>query len=189
VIVMAQHDPSDVELIAQCLAGNGNAWDALLSRYERLIYYAALRAGAGMDEAEDIFQSVCLIWLKELGRLRDPTRLGAWLVTTTRRECWARWRSDRKRQDAASDLLADQVPSSESADGLATQAQDARTVRHAVQQLPEPCRRLLWLLFFDPARPSYAAIAGELKVPTNSIGPMRARCLNRLREVLRDLGW
>ena len=62
-------------------------------------------------------------------------------------------------------------------------------MRQAVQQLPEPCRRLLWLLFFEPAHPSYAVIARELKVSSNSIGPMRARCLNRLREVLRDLGW
>jgi RNA polymerase sigma factor (sigma-70 family) len=186
---MSPHDVSDVELVAQCLAGNGKAWDALLSRYERLIYFTALRAGAGADEAEDIFQSVCLIWLKELGRLRDPSRLGAWLVTTTRRECWGRWRSDLRRQDTAAVLLANQEPSNESADALAAQAQDARAVRQAVQQLPEPCRRLLWLLFFEPAHPSYAVIARELKVSSNSIGPMRARCLNRLREVLRDLGW
>jgi RNA polymerase sigma factor (sigma-70 family) len=186
---MAQHDASDVELIAQCLAGNGPAWESLLSRYERLIYYTALRAGAGADEIEDIFQGVCLIWLKELGRLRAPSRLGAWLVTTTRRECWARWRSDRKRQDVVADLLAGQQPWSESADGLAAQAQDAHTMRQAVQALPEPCRRLLWLLFFDPARPSYEAVARELRVPANSIGPMRARCLSRLRVVLGDLGW
>jgi RNA polymerase sigma factor (sigma-70 family) len=186
---MAQPDVSDVELIAQCLAGKAKAWDALLSRYERLIYYTALRAGAGADEVDDIFQSVCLIWLKELGRLRDPTRLGAWLVTTTRRECWARWRSDRKRQEAVADLLAGREPWSDSADGLAAQAYDARIVREAVRGMPEPCRRLLWLLFFDPQRPSYAAIARELKVPANSLGPMRARCLNRLRGVLRDLGW
>jgi DNA-directed RNA polymerase specialized sigma24 family protein len=87
---MSGLEPTTSELVEQCLAGQRTAWEALLSRYERLIYYTTLRTGMTTDEAADVFQTVCLIWIEELGRLRDPERLGAWLVTTTRRECWAR---------------------------------------------------------------------------------------------------
>ncbi|MBI4771938.1 MAG: sigma-70 family RNA polymerase sigma factor [Chloroflexi bacterium] len=181
--------PSDAELIQQCLAGQPTAWEALLSRYERLIYYTALRAGANADEASDVFQAVCLIWLEELGRLRNARALGAWLVTTTRRECWARWKRRGGNEDELDDAAAERVVSDDSPEKLAAQAEDAHAVRGALQQLAEPCRRLLWLLYYDPTCPSYAAVARKLKMPANSLGPTRARCLSKLGEILREAGW
>lgn len=179
-------EASDAQLIERSLSGSSTAWETLLSRYERLIYYAAYKAGADKDEAADVFQAVCMIWLQELGRLRDPTRLGAWLVTITRRECWARWRHNRNDVDG---VEADQVPDLESPEVLAGLADDARAVRDAVQELPQPCRRLIWLLYFDPAKPSYEEIGRKLHVSMNSIGPMRGRCLKQLREMLGKKGW
>ena len=182
-------EPTDAELIQQCLAGQQAAWEILLSRYERLIYYTALRTGASRDEASDVFQTVCLIWLEELGRLRDPHRLGAWLVTTTRRECWARWKRRQESEYDPDTSLGEQNSSEETPEALAAQAEDARAVRRALQQLGEPCRRLLWFLYYDPARRSYASIAREVKMSANSLGPTRSRCLAKLKEILRQAGW
>ena len=179
----------DAVLIQQCLAGQQEAWEALLLRYERLIYYTALRSGAKYEEANDVFQAVCLIWLEELGRLRDPQRLGAWLVTTTRRECWARWKRQRRNADDPDELLAEQVDPSETPEALAAQAEDARSVEQAFKQVAEPCRRLLWLLYFDPTDSSYTDIAKQLHIPVNSIGPTRARCLEKLKNILKQMGW
>lgn len=67
---------TDAQLIQQCLQGNEKAWEELVRRYERLIYYTALRTGVVGDEAADVFQAVCLVWLAQLGRLRNPERLG-----------------------------------------------------------------------------------------------------------------
>jgi RNA polymerase sigma factor (sigma-70 family) len=180
---------TDAELIRQCVSGSEKAWEALISRYERLIYYAALRAGASHDQLPDIFQGVCVTWLQELGRLRDPERLGAWLVTTTRRACWASWRSDQKKQGASEAMASGAVSSADSPEVLAGAAEDAIAVRNAIQALPDPCRRLLGLLYFQPDRPSYAEVAKSLKVSVNSIGPMRVRCLEKLREALKSEGW
>ena len=57
-------------------------------------------------------------------------------------------------------------------------------VYQAVQQLGEPCRTLITALFFEPTEPSYAEIAAQLGRPVGSIGPVRARCLARLRPLL-----
>lgn len=180
---------TDAELIRQCLDGQATAWEELLSRYERLIYHTALRAGAAGDEAADVFQAVCLIWLKELGRLRDPERLGAWLVTVTRRESWSRWKRRRETEADDDELLKIEALPEELPEALAAQAADGRAVKQALEQLAEPCRRLLWMLYFDPERPSYEDIARRLNLAANSIGPTRARCLEKLKAILQQMGW
>ncbi len=78
----------DPDLIEACLNGKSQAWEALLVRYQRLIYSIPLRYGLTEHDANDIFQNVSLSLLENLSQLRDRERLGAWLVITTRRECW-----------------------------------------------------------------------------------------------------
>jgi DNA-directed RNA polymerase specialized sigma24 family protein len=50
--------------------------------------------------------------------------------------------------------------------------------------LGQTCRELLVAMFFDPAEPSYTDIAERLGRPVGSIGPTRARCLDKLRKAL-----
>ena len=53
-------------------------------------------------------------------------------------------------------------------------------LREAFLGLPSPCQQLLGLLIEDP-RLSYAQISATLGIPVGSIGPTRARCLDKLR--------
>jgi len=50
----------------------------------------------------------------------------------------------------------------------------------AFAELPPACRRLLLLLLHDPPLP-YAEIGEKMGRPVGSIGPSRARCLDKLR--------
>jgi DNA-directed RNA polymerase specialized sigma24 family protein len=53
-----------------------------------------------------------------------------------------------------------------------------------LKQLSSRCQKLIWELFYNPAEPSYVQIAAELGIPVTSLGPTRARCLDKLRRVL-----
>ncbi len=173
-------DYPDSDLISQCIAGKQLAWEELISRYEKLIYATALRTGLEAYEADEIFQNVCLIWLKELKSLRQSASLGAWLVTTTRRECWALWRHEKaKLEELEENILADETPET-----IAQHVEDSRKVLSAFKQLGEPCHQLLWRLYFCEEKASYAEIARDLKIPPNSIGPTRSRCLEKLKTIL-----
>jgi RNA polymerase sigma factor (sigma-70 family) len=90
--------PSNTELVRGCLAGEEAAWRTLILGYERLIYSIPVGYGMGTDEADDIFQAVCVALMESLPSLRDPERLGQWLVVTTRRMCWERWRRNRREE-------------------------------------------------------------------------------------------
>jgi DNA-directed RNA polymerase specialized sigma24 family protein len=60
-----------------------------------------------------------------------------------------------------------------------------RTVHNALRELTEPQRRLIAMLFADPA-PSYSEISARLAVPIGSIGPTRCRLLDKLRRALSE---
>src|SRR5512138_1680814 len=101
----------DPELIEACLKGSGQAWEILLVRYQRLIYSIPLRYGLPEHDANDVFQNVSLLLWENLGRVRDRGRLGAWLVITTRRECWRMMRQRRQTVANLEERVWDEVVS------------------------------------------------------------------------------
>lgn len=179
----------DSHLIEGCLNGNQVAWEILVTRYERLIYATARRYNLGQAEADDVFGRVCLILLQNLGSLRDRERLASWLITTTGREALVVKRNLTNRPILPSEAL--DSSESETADDkplpdeIVLQLERHQQIRDCFNELPERCRTLLWHLFYNPAEPSYTEIAAELKVPVASIGPTRARCLDKLRNLLQ----
>jgi RNA polymerase sigma factor (sigma-70 family) len=68
------------------------------------------------------------------------------------------------------------------------QTHEQQNIRDAVGKLPDRCRRLLELLYFEAANPTYEEIGRIMSMPVASIGPTRARCLEKLRTVFRRRG-
>ena len=179
----------DSEVIEGCLQGHVQAWEALLSRYQRLIYSIPLRYGLTEHDANDVFQNVSLLLVENLAKLRDRERLGAWLVITTRRESWR-----LLRQHQPDSLDSETVSSEERVPGALRSEDDFLTlerqalVRSALELLDPRCQHLLEMLFYTDPRPSYAEIARALSLPDGSIGPGRARCLEKLMKILEGIG-
>lgn len=178
---------SDEELIVACRTGDGLAWDALVERYQRLVYTIPARYGLTPAEIDDVFQSTWLSLLRNLKTLREPDRVSAWLVTTARRECWERRRGSDYERAVSTDLdtiLRDKETDDQSPEELVAQFRDHQVLREAIGQLGQRCQELLRMLYFDVSGPSYADVAEKLNTPIGSIGPMRARCLKKLRGLL-----
>ena len=62
------------------------------------------------------------------------------------------------------------------------------SLRAAFAELSPRCQQLLGLLFSDPPSP-YAEISARMGIPVGSIGPQRARCLDRMRRSPAWPGW
>lgn len=180
----------DANLIQICLNGGANrsqAWEALILRYQRLIYSIPRGHGLSDSEAADVAQAVCLLLLENLARLRNHQRLGAWLYTTTRRECW---RQLRQRHSISNELdpaaLESQPDEKTQPEEDLIQLERTTLVRAALSRLEPRCQRLLTLLFYTEPRPSYEEIVKTLGLPEGSIGPTRARCLQKLLNILEQ---
>jgi RNA polymerase sigma factor (sigma-70 family) len=65
--------------------------------------------------------------------------------------------------------------------------EEQHAVRTAMAELDERCQRLLKLLFYASKPPGYGDVATQLGIAEGSIGPIRARCLERLHRRLREV--
>lgn len=166
-------------LVDRAATGDADAWDALVSQYAGLVWSVARGYGLDAADAADVSQTCWLRLAENLGRLRDPERVGAWLATTARREALVVVKKGR-RQVPIGVAFDDEVAHDEAPDAPLLQRERAAAVVDAFRRLPAQCRTLLRVLLSDPA-PSYAEVSDSLDMPIGSIGPRRARCLERLR--------
>jgi RNA polymerase sigma factor (sigma-70 family) len=185
-------EQTDNELIAACRRGDAEAWQVLVLRYQRLIYTIPIRGGLDEQQAAEVFQTVFVRLVEHLPRIEQPDRLQAWLVTTAKRETW---RLTRRQRQAAVALSIDDEDSQELPDDVplphevAQKLEEQHTVRVALERLENPCRTLLTALFYQDDPPAYSELAASLGIPTGSIGPTRARCLQKLRSLLDKMGF
>jgi DNA-directed RNA polymerase specialized sigma24 family protein len=137
-----------------------------------------------------VFQTTWLRLTEHIGRIAEPSRVGGWLATTARHESLRLLRTGA-RVTAIDDLDAlpaggvDDSPESAmiAAEEADAQAARLRRVWAAFERLPGRCADLLRVLIATPP-PSYADVSAALGMPVGSIGPTRARCLQRLRALL-----
>jgi RNA polymerase sigma factor (sigma-70 family) len=188
-------EKSDEQLLSACRRGDEGAWEALVLRYQRLVYAVPRRAGLDEDAAAEVFQEVFATLLESLPRLERPDRLHAWLVTTAKRKTWrAVGGAGRARPFASGEAEgADEMLALPDAAALPDEALEQlerqHLVRAALSRMDERCRALLTMLFYRDEPPPYAEVAAALGVPEGSVGPTRARCLKKLLGLLNKEGF
>ena len=178
---MYQDDP---KLIKACLAGKQNAWDELVERYGRLIYSIPRKYGFCDADADDVYASVFTILFRKLDTVRDQSRLAAWIIRTTHRECYRIGKKANRYTEL--DHLIEDV--SEPAPDQLMQWEHQQLVREGLIQLGGRCQELLTALFMEQANRDYEAIADQLGMKVGSIGPTRARCFEKLEKILLEMG-
>jgi RNA polymerase sigma factor (sigma-70 family) len=174
-------------LLVRAADGDQDAWNVMVDRYTNLLWSIARGHRLGTDAAADVVQTTWLRLLENLGRIKEPERLAAWLATTTRHECLRVLRKGQREEPTEDtaldlpDLTAAQLDAT-----LLLEERDAALWR-ALSGLGERCQQLLRVLMADPP-PSYDAVSAALEMPIGSIGPTRARCLAKLRELATAAG-
>ena len=184
-------DPGeDARLVERCLGGDARAWAALVARHERLVYAVARSYRLSDDDLGDVFQDVFAALVRGLPRIRDARTLVRWLSSTTERI--ARATALRRRREQALAVpdpeVVEALPADQPAIGAELETlEEQALVRLALAGLPAGCRRLLAALYYEDPVPDYAALARRLGMPIGSLGPTRARCIERLRHSLEGI--
>ena len=183
-------DPlEDARLVDRCMAGDPRAWEALVRRHERLVHSVARSYRLSDADLGDVFQEVFTALVGGLPRLRQPRALVRWLSSTTQRI--ARATALRRRREQALAAAPTEIPrlaASEPPVGADLERlEEQALVRLSLAALAPRCRRLLEALYYEEPAPGYAEIGRKLGIPVGSIGPTRARCLERMRAILASL--
>jgi RNA polymerase sigma factor (sigma-70 family) len=182
--------PDVAELVLRARAGDEYAWTALVDRFTPMLWSIARSYRISSADAADVVQVTWLRLMQHLPTLRQPHFVAAWLATTARRETLAVIR--RSKREEPQELDGDRFPHTAvtgvDADARILRRERDRIVRHAVEQLPARQQLLLRLLAADPP-PNYRDISRATGIPIGSIGPTRARALQRLRTLLAAQGF
>ncbi|MFJ9344895.1 RNA polymerase sigma factor [Streptomyces sp. NPDC101237] len=181
-------------LVQSAVDGDAAAWKALVEGLSPLVW-SVVRAHRLSDaDGHEVYQTVWFRFAQHLGRIREPDKAGSWLASTARNECLKVIRGltrllptdDPQVLDRVSD---DRTPEQSliDAEDRADEAERIRLLWQEFEELGARCRQLLRVLMASPP-PSYAEVSGALGIAVGSIGPLRQRCLRRLRARLDARG-
>ena len=159
----------EASLLARVNEGDESAWNELVQRYAGLVWSVARSFRLSAATTDDVVQTV---WL----------RLAAWLATATRNEALRAIRGQQRVIPHAG-FAESSEPTSRSIEDVITDDVTLRAVLQAFNELSAADQQLLRLLCTVPPL-DYQTIAEILGRSIGSIGPSRARCLDKLRRLL-----
>jgi RNA polymerase sigma factor (sigma-70 family) len=182
---------TDEELIKRCREGDESAWETIVFKYQKLLFSIPRRAGLPNDLAADILQVVFTTLFIKLDSLENPEFLKAWLITTTRHKTFDLIHRENRLKpvyiDDDENEFALQIPDcSISADQVLINTEQKKRIESAFNLIDERCQELLQMLYLEDEKISYGEIAEIFSIPLGSIGPTRARCLQKLIKMLPD---
>jgi RNA polymerase sigma-70 factor (ECF subfamily) len=168
--------------VAQCLKGDGAAWETLVEKHRRRVFNIAYKFTGRHDRAEDLSQEIFLRIFRNLGKFDPSADFSKWLASVARNHCIDNYRSTRREQRTMVDdgLAFDLAVAPMSSDPLrSVEASEAKEVlRKGLALLPEKLREAVVLR--DLKGLAYEEMAVRLSLP---VGTIKSR-INRGREEL-----
>ncbi len=154
-------ETADSVLVQQALSGDQEAFEALVSRYKKLLFGLIHHYVGEYHEAEDILQQVWLQLYLSLATLRPSMQIKPWLFTVARNRCLDFLRHKhvlskrllffceveaRIEEDEATflDAISDTSPTPEEQAELHDLQHE---IQHAIQALPHTYRPVVWLFY------------------------------------------
>jgi RNA polymerase sigma-70 factor (ECF subfamily) len=89
----------DPDLIAKTKRGKVEAYNVLVSRWDKRVFNYLLRLVGDREDAMDLSQEVFLKAYQSLNRLEDPARFGPWLFRIAHNEAFSLLRKRRPEVD------------------------------------------------------------------------------------------
>lgn len=169
----------DVKLVTAALSGGSETFGPIIERYQDAVFAIALARLRDFHDAEDIAQEVFIEAFQHLGRLNDPSRLGAWLRSITIHRCIDHLRRHREIVDV--EEIAEQVEDASSNPHTEIEQRELRDqVMAAIGRLSKAQRETTTLFYIDGY--SQEEIARIQEVPTGTV----KRRLHDAREKLKE---
>ena len=167
-------DLTDKEYVEHCRDGHPEDFGLLVERYQKPLFsYLASRVGNG-GQAEEAAQESFVRAFLSLKKLRKPESFYSWLLGIAGRVAKEQFRAAAHRQrdrEAAGTMMTD-----------ATDSGEAYPLEEAIATLPESCRRVILLRYYE--RLSCQEVATRLGVPLGTVTKTLSRAYALLRQEL-----
>jgi RNA polymerase sigma-70 factor (ECF subfamily) len=186
-------DLSDADIVQHILAGSHDAFEALMRRYNRMLYRTARSIIKDDAEAEDVLQEAYLLAYRGMNKFRGESTLSTWLTRIVINEAIARSRKANRRAEiielrSASqwDNEATEVQMTESTieapEQAALRAEARRLLEKKIDGLPDAFRTVFMLRALEEMTVEETAACLDIPEATVRTRYFRAKAL--LREAL-----
>ncbi len=185
---------SDILVVEKVLAGDTDAFSALVHKYQNRVYSAVLNYVYAPDEALDITQETFVKAFTSIHRFNSSSSFYTWIyrIAINTAIDWLRKRKNRK-VESLDDLKFTEVgfePESRDPDSDPERVLDKneteRTLRAAISMLTLKLRGVLVL--HDVEGLSQEEIAGILKIPVGTVKSRISRARAELKSILQKQG-
>jgi RNA polymerase sigma-70 factor (ECF subfamily) len=180
----------DNALIAQAATGDARAFEALMRRYNRMLFRTARAILRDDAEAEDALQEAYLQAYRSLASFRAEAKLSTWLARIVANEALMRRRKQTRRADILPMQSADtpeveqvmQTDSDNAPDMRAARGEMRRLLEAQIDALPETYRTVFMLRAVEEL--SAEETAAVLEIPAATVRTRLFRARSLLREAL-----
>lgn len=170
---------TDEDLVARCQAGDLDAFETLVGRYQAVLFKIAARMLGNREEARDATQNTFLKVYENLGSYDPSRRFFSWAYRILTNDCLNVLRSRRPEEPFPLELPAAAAPLS------ALEAADRRrAIQAALLTLPVEQREVVVLRHFGEM--SYEEVGGTLGIPVKTVKSRLHAARRRLLELLID---
>ena len=183
----------ELAVIQRVLGGDVNAFEALLTAYEKNVYNLALRMTANPEDAADMTQEAFIKAYNSLDSFRGDSKFSVWLYRIVSNVCldFLRRRSRRGtvslslEDEDGEDVQLDIPDDSQSPEALLERRMTREAVQRGLDALPEDARQILLLREIQGL--SYEEIAEALQLEAGTVKSRIFRARKKLCAfLLRD---
>ena len=171
-------EPDDRALVERFRRGDAAAFDALVRRYQRPIYWLALRYVGNDADAKDVAQRALVQAFVKVGQLREAASFRSWVY--------------RMAANLSLNVVRDRKPATALVDDVAVastreplvEEEAQRRLRAAVAQLPPQQRLVVELRIYEEL--PFAAVAEVAECSEDSAKVNFHHAMKRLRVLMND---
>lgn len=177
----------DLELVKRAKKNDPKAFERLLQKYRKSVYYMLLKMVNNTDDAEDLTQEAFAKAFNSLAKFDSKYAFSTWLFRIATNNCIDFIRKKRIQtvsidtsyeNDEGDSMSFDIRDTSLNPNEVMLKQQRKEYLKKAVERLPAKYKRLVDLRYFQEL--SYEEVATELELP---LGTVKAQ-LFRARELL-----
>ncbi|MEL6591235.1 MAG: sigma-70 family RNA polymerase sigma factor [Bacteroidota bacterium] len=186
---VSKNTKEDRELVAAAQRGEQPAFERLLKKYRKSVYYMLLKMVKNSDDAEDLTQEAFAKAFNSINKFDSKYAFSTWLFRIATNNCIDFIRKKRVQTvsidqpvegDDGSNMTFDVRDDDLDPNDTMLKKQRAKYLTMAIDRLPEKYRILVELRYFKEF--SYDEVAKELDIP---LGTVKAQ-LFRARELLNQ---
>ena len=173
---MIFREVEDRDLIAKARRGDVEAYNLLVSRWEKRVYNYLLRLVSNREDALDVSQDVFLKAYQNLPKLDDPDRFAGWLFRIAHNEAFSLLRRKRPEVEYTPDIHATE------SGGRLLPLELSMAVESALRRLSEDQREVVLLKVYQGFK--FDEIGTILDCPVSTVKSRLYSALELLKSTL-----